>query len=112
MTKDELKKRLNTYKRDNARLQIAKLRLDKAADTSEEKYSKLVSELAYPVEEISILLNSLKETDYTLINYKFLEGYTESEIVDKLLIGESTIYRHSNRILEEMLDIANLNIGA
>ncbi len=109
MTIDQLVTRLKDFKKDKARLEITKLKISKM-DISDEQHSLLVSELEYKVHEIDIILKSLVEKDYLLIKYKFLEGYTESQLIDKLLISERTLYRKTNEILSYMLELLNISL--
>lgn len=108
MNSASLKDTLKKYKINKAKLQIMKLKIDKFHDEQRKLLERQIDTLEYEITLISTTLESLKENEYSFINYKYFEGYSIDDLADKFLIGTSTVTRMDNSIINKMLEIINI----
>ncbi|MGL5507915.1 MAG: hypothetical protein ACRDB0_08445 [Paraclostridium sp.] len=108
MTKEDLIKQLKEYKVKSAKLKIMELKYESMNDLQKKMVFNEIYELQRDVNIIQFALDSLKQSEYELVSYKYFNDLTIDDIADKMLLGTATVSRKNKEILNNLLDLVNI----
>ena len=93
---------------DNERVQgtsIYKSDLDCIED-EKEKINKKIGKLNYIVNQINLAISVIEDDEYyTIIEYRYLKGYSINKVLEELHITNSTFKRNKKRLLKQIRSI-------
>lgn len=132
MTKEELIKKIFSYKKNKVQLDIYKEKLEELTykitqsysgmpvsnciDSKnenyilkKESYEENIRNLDKDIKIVDRAMTTLRKNEFELITLRYIEGYTPSEVYNVFLhISKKTFFRHHNNAIEKMLDIINI----